>query len=153
MKAALYYGMRDIRLEDVPIPQINGREILVKCRAAAICGTDLRIYNYGHSKIPAGTKVILGHELAGDVVDVGNKVTGIKKGMRVFIAPNIRTVSPGCTGHLLNPLYTQAIGSVMAASSYERISGISKIAPCSTARSGIFTYSANPPLRCNPIAS
>ena len=89
MRAAVYYGIRDIRLEEVPTPQINDREVLIKCRAAAICGTDLRIYNYGHSKIPAGTKVILGHELAGDVVDLGAKVTAIKNGMRVFIAPNI----------------------------------------------------------------
>lgn len=89
MKAAVYYGVRDIRLEEVPTPQIKDREVLIKCRAAAICGTDLRIYNYGHSKIPAGKTFILGHELAGDVVDVGAKVIGIKKRMRVFIAPNI----------------------------------------------------------------
>ncbi len=89
MKAALYYGIRDIRLEEVPTPQVNDREVLIKCRATAICGTDLRIYNHGHSKISAEIKVILGHELAGDVVDVGDKVTGIKKGMRVFVAPNI----------------------------------------------------------------
>ncbi|MCK4818551.1 alcohol dehydrogenase catalytic domain-containing protein, partial [bacterium] len=89
MRAAVYYGIKDIRLEEVQTPKINDREVLVKCRAAAICGTDLRIYNYGHSKIPAGKTVILGHELAGDVVDVGDKVAGIKKEMRVFIAPNI----------------------------------------------------------------
>ena len=89
MKAGVYYGTKDIRLEEVPMPQINDREVLIKCKAAAICGTDLRIYNYGHSKIPAGTKVILGHELAGDVVEVGDKITGMKKGMRVFVAPNI----------------------------------------------------------------
>ena len=89
MKAAVYYGIKDIRPEEVPTPQIDDREVLIKCRAAAICGTDLRIYNYGHSKIRAGTKVILGHELAGDIVEAGDKITGIKKGMRVFIAPNI----------------------------------------------------------------
>jgi len=89
MKAAVYYGIKDVRLEEVPTPQINEREVLIKCRAAAVCGTDLRIYNHGHSKIPPGAKVILGHELAGEVVEVGAKVTGIKKDMRVFVAPNI----------------------------------------------------------------
>ena len=89
MNAAVYYGIKDIRVEEVPIPHINDREVLVKCKAAAICGTDLRIYNYGHSKIPVGVKVILGHELAGDVVEVGSRVNGIKEGARVFIAPNI----------------------------------------------------------------
>ena len=89
MDAAVYYGIKDMRFEEVPTPQINNREVLVKCRAAAICGTDLRIYNYGHSMIPHGTKVILGHELAGEVVKAGDKVDGIKPGMRVLIAPNI----------------------------------------------------------------
>ncbi len=89
MKAAVFSKIRNIRLEEMPIPETNDREVLLRCRAAAICGTDLRVYNYGHSKIPEGTKVILGHELAGEVAKVGNKVTGVKKGMRVFIAPNI----------------------------------------------------------------
>jgi len=89
MKAAVYYGIKDIRLEDVNVPKINEREVLIKCKAAAICGTDLRIYNYGHSKIPAGTKVVLGHELAGEVVEIGAKVKGLKTGARAFIAPNI----------------------------------------------------------------
>lgn len=89
MQAAVYHGIKDIRLESVKVPEINEREVLIKCRNAAICGTDLRIYNYGHSKIPAGTKLILGHELAGEVAAVGAKVRGVKKGARVFIAPNI----------------------------------------------------------------
>lgn len=89
MKAAVYHGIRDIRLEEVPKPQISDREVLIRCRAAAICGTDLRIYNYGHSKIPSEKKVILGHELAGDVIEVGSKVSGVKKGTRVAVASNI----------------------------------------------------------------
>lgn len=89
MKAAVFHGVKDIKVEDVPSPEINDREVLVKCRAAAICGTDLRIYNYGHSKIPDGKKVILGHEMAGDIVEVGDKVLGLKKGMRVAVASNI----------------------------------------------------------------
>ncbi|MCL5069345.1 MAG: zinc-dependent dehydrogenase [Actinobacteria bacterium] len=89
MKAAVYYGIRDIRVEKVLKPQINDREVLVKCRAAAVCGTDLRIYGYGHIKIPIGKKVILGHELAGDVVEIGEKVSGVRKGARVAVASNI----------------------------------------------------------------
>ena len=89
MKAAVYCGIRDIKLREVLTPQINDREVLVKNRAAALCGTDLRIYNYGHPKIPSGKEVILGHELAGDVVEVGDKVLNVKKGMRVTVASNI----------------------------------------------------------------
>lgn len=89
MKAAVYCGIKDIRLKEILTPKINDREVLVRCRVAAICGTDLRIYNYGHPKIPSGREVILGHELSGDVVEVGDKVLGIKKGMRVAVASNI----------------------------------------------------------------
>jgi threonine dehydrogenase-like Zn-dependent dehydrogenase len=89
MKAAVYYGIKDIRLEEVPKPKISDREVLIRCRVAAICGTDLRIYKYGHSKIPSGKKVIIGHELAGDVVEVGDKVSGVRKWMKVAVASNI----------------------------------------------------------------
>lgn len=49
----------------------------------------MRIYKYGHSKIPSGKKVIIGHELAGDVVEVGDKVSGVRKWMKVAVASNI----------------------------------------------------------------
>ena len=54
MKAAQYYGVGDIRLEKISIPEIGDHEILVKVKACAICGTDLRIYKFGHFKIPGG---------------------------------------------------------------------------------------------------
>ena len=89
MKAAVYHGVKDIKIEEIPRPQISEREVLVRVRAAAICGTDLRIYNYGHSKIPPGKKVILGHELSGDIVEVGDRVLDVTEGMRVTVASNI----------------------------------------------------------------
>ena len=61
MKAAYYYGIGDLRLEDVPIPKIGDNDLLIKVRAAAVCGTDLRIYKSGHFKIPEGTKRVLSH--------------------------------------------------------------------------------------------
>ena len=48
----------------------------------------MRIYRYGHSRLPAKTKRILGHELAGEVAKVGSKVKGITEGMRVAVSPN-----------------------------------------------------------------
>lgn len=93
MKAAYYYGVGDIRVEECDIPKISDEEILLKVRASAICGTDLRIYKGGHFKIPEGTKRVLGHELAGEIAVVGAKVKGYKVGMRVAVPPNV-----GC-GH------------------------------------------------------
>ena len=71
MKAAFYYGIGDIRVEEVPIPEIGENEVLVKVKACAVCGTDNRIYKFGHFKIPAGVKRVLGHETCGEVAKVG----------------------------------------------------------------------------------
>ncbi|MCX8130601.1 MAG: zinc-dependent dehydrogenase [Clostridia bacterium] len=89
MKAAYFYGVGDIRVEEVEIPKIDEEEILIKVRATAVCGTDLRIYKFGHFKIPEGTKRVLGHEIAGEIVEVGSKVKGYTIGMKVATPPNI----------------------------------------------------------------
>lgn len=89
MKAAYYYGIGDIRVEETDMPEITEDEILIKVRACAICGTDLRIFKFGHFKIPQGTKRVLGHEVAGEITEVGSKVKGYSVGMRVATPPNI----------------------------------------------------------------
>jgi threonine dehydrogenase-like Zn-dependent dehydrogenase len=89
LKAARYYDVHDIRVEEIDIPEINDNEVLVKVKAAAICGTDLRILNYGHFKIPTGQGRILGHEMSGQVTQVGKNVKGFKAGDRVSVAPNV----------------------------------------------------------------
>ncbi|MDR2159637.1 MAG: zinc-dependent dehydrogenase [Treponema sp.] len=97
MKAAVYYGIRNIRVEEIPLPETGPGELLVKVHAAAICGTDLRIYNYGHFKIREGERRILGHELSGEIVETGSGAEGFKKGDRVSVAPNIGCgVCPNC---------------------------------------------------------
>ncbi|MFN8499140.1 MAG: zinc-dependent dehydrogenase [Anaerolineae bacterium] len=89
MKAAYFYGPGDIRVEDVETPCIQDNEMLMRVRASSICGTDLRISKYGHFKIPAGQRRVLGHEIAGDIVQVGRLVEGYGEGMRVTVTPNI----------------------------------------------------------------
>jgi len=89
MQAAVYHGPDDIRLEEVPVPQINQDEILVKVLNANICGTDLRILHGHHRKYPEGTVRIPGHEMAGRVVKVGEKLRKYQKGDHVFVAPNM----------------------------------------------------------------
>ncbi len=93
MKAAVYYGIEDIRIEEIDKPQISQDEILIKVKACAVCGTDLRIYKFGHFKIPEGDKRILGHEIAGEIVEVGTNVKNYHVGQRVTVPPNV-----GC-GH------------------------------------------------------
>jgi threonine dehydrogenase-like Zn-dependent dehydrogenase len=89
MLAAVYHGIHDVRLEEVERSQPDVGEAVMRVRAASICATDLRIFNHGHFKIPAGTARILGHELAGELVAVGEGVTGLAPGMRVAVAPNV----------------------------------------------------------------
>lgn len=91
MKASFFYGPQDIRVEDADIPVINQDELLVKVKIASICGTDLRIFKFGHFKI--NEKRVLCHELAGEIVEAGANVEDFKAGDRVSVAPNV-----GC-GH------------------------------------------------------
>jgi L-iditol 2-dehydrogenase len=89
MLAAVYHGINDLRIEKVEKPTICEDEALLRVKAAAICGTDLRILAAGHFKIPQGMMCILGHELAGEVVEVGSQVSGLVPGTRIAIAPNV----------------------------------------------------------------
>lgn len=93
MKAVNYYGPGIIRTEERDIPQIGPDDILMKVHAAAICGTDLRIFKSGHFKIPEGTVRVLGHEVSGEVAEAGARVIDFVKGERIVTVPNI-----GC-GH------------------------------------------------------
>lgn len=80
MKAAVYYGENDFRVEDVPKPEIGHGELLVKVRACGVCGTDLTHW-YQKPKAP----LVLGHEIAGDVEQVGEGVERLRAGDRVFV--------------------------------------------------------------------
>lgn len=89
MKAAFYYEPNVIKVEEVEIPSIEANEMLIRLRATSICGTDLRIYQHGHFKIPPGTRRVLGHEIAGEIAAVGKLIEGYTEGMRVTVPPNI----------------------------------------------------------------
>jgi L-iditol 2-dehydrogenase len=93
MLAAVYHGPEDVRLEEVSVPIIGADEVLLKVANAGICGTDLRIWHGAHRKFPPGTVRIPGHELVGDIAELGANVKGLEPGERVFVAPNM-----GC-GH------------------------------------------------------
>lgn len=89
MKAAVFYDVQDIRLEDVPEPEIGDDDVLVEVAACGICGSDLEYY-FGRS--PVGTSdgkgpLILGHEFSGRVVAVGKEAQGLSEGDRVAVNP------------------------------------------------------------------
>lgn len=88
MLAAVYHGPNDLRVEQVPIPQIGPGELLVKVLSASICGTDIRIFHGNHRMYPDGTVRIPGHEVVGTIAEVGSTVTNYSIGQRVFVAPN-----------------------------------------------------------------
>jgi len=88
MLAAVLHDQEDLRVQEVPTPCISEDEVLLRCRAVSICGTDLRIYRVGHSRLPPRTRRILGHELAGEIAEVGRNVQDLAEGMRVAVAPN-----------------------------------------------------------------
>jgi len=83
MKAALLYGVKDLRIQDIDKPEVGDGEILVKVKAATTCGTDIKIYQRGYVEGVIKLPTVFGHEWAGDVVEVGNGVSYFKKGMRV----------------------------------------------------------------------
>ena len=89
MKAARMYGVRDIRIENIPVPKIGEGDILLKVRAASVCGTDIRMYQNGYGGIDQKNPRILGHEIAGEIVEVGQKVNDYKIGQRITVAPNM----------------------------------------------------------------
>jgi len=83
MKAAMLYGVKDLRIQDIDTPKVGYGEILVKVKAATTCGTDLKIYQRGYVEGVIKLPTVFGHEWAGDVVEVGEGVTWLRKDMRV----------------------------------------------------------------------
>lgn len=81
MRAAVYRGVNDVRLETVPVPAIGAGELLVKIATCGICGTDLKKIHMGSHSAPR----IFGHEMAGTVVRVGAGVSNFKLGDRVVV--------------------------------------------------------------------
>jgi L-iditol 2-dehydrogenase len=84
MRVAMYYNNRDIRLEEIPTPQIGAGELLVKVLASGICGSDVMEW-YRIKKAPR----VLGHEIAGEVVEAGEEVKNYKVGDRVFVSHHV----------------------------------------------------------------
>jgi len=87
MKAAVFKGKESVVIQDgFEKPSIESDEVLIKVKKVGICGSDVGSYEAGGPYLP---DKIIGHEFAGDIVEVGEKVKKIKVGMRVTVNPQI----------------------------------------------------------------
>lgn len=85
MKAAVYYDVGDIRYEEVATPSIESEEVLLRMRSCGLCGTD--IHKIVHKSVR--TPCVLGHEVAGEIVECGSRVRKFQPGDRVFVAHHV----------------------------------------------------------------
>ncbi len=99
MKAAIYYGQRDVRIEERETPIAGENDIVVKNLYASICGTDVAVYTHGPNtghRVTVGGE--FGHEMVSRVVGVGKNVKDIEKGMIVYPFPRLAKGDPRRAG-------------------------------------------------------
>lgn len=87
MKAAVVTGLGQMSVQEVEKPAIDAGSVLLKVKSCAVCGSDIRIFHSGNPRVkyPA----IIGHEIAGEVVEVGANVTNFKAGDRVAVGADV----------------------------------------------------------------
>jgi len=84
MRVGMYYSNNDVRVEEKPKPKIGEGELLVKVMASGICGTDV-VEWYRRDRVP----LVLGHEIAGEIVEAGKGVKGYKIGDRISASHHV----------------------------------------------------------------
>lgn len=96
MRAAVYHGVEDVRIEDVPEPELGPTDVSVAVDACGICGSDLHEYRSGPIFIPEGRPhpltgtslpIVMGHEFGGEIVERGPEVTDVEVGDAVTVNP------------------------------------------------------------------
>lgn len=98
MKQAIYYGTKDVKVIESPIPEIGDNDVLVKNIYAAICGTDVFAYynNGAFARINPGDE--FGHEMISEVVAVGKNIDSVKVGQRLYPFPIMAKANPSRSG-------------------------------------------------------
>src|SRR5258707_429867 len=86
MAADVLYGKERLEIETVDVPQIGSGDVLVRVKAALTCGTDVKVFRRGYHARMIRPPALFGHELAGDVVAVGDEVSKFQVGQRIFAA-------------------------------------------------------------------
>jgi 2-desacetyl-2-hydroxyethyl bacteriochlorophyllide A dehydrogenase len=122
MRVGVYRGIRAMAVEDAPEPVAGPTDVVLAVRACGICGSDLHVYLEG-ALVEVGQ--VLGHEFAGEVVEVGGEVNGIGLGDRVTAIPiqpcgACRRCSEGL-GHLCERMHERGIGFGIQGAFAERV--------------------------------
>jgi L-iditol 2-dehydrogenase len=114
MKAAIYPGQgQAIVIETLPDPQPGPDEILIRVHRCGICGTDLSMTKGGQWDFGAGSQ--FGHEYAGEIIEIGSRVTGYRVGERISVLPSLACGQcEACRSHGNNVLCQAKPGSAMA---------------------------------------
>ena len=88
IKAAVMYGIDDVRIDKVDFPQVREGEVLIKMKSVGVCGSDVHYYKNGKiGRYVVEKPMILGHECAGEIVEVAKDVKDFQTGDRVAIEP------------------------------------------------------------------
>ena len=87
MRALIYHGIQDVRVETCPIPECGPDDVIVRTMRAAICGSDMTAYLHGGENMYILPGHEFGHEMVGYVWKKGAQVTGVQEGDRVFVEP------------------------------------------------------------------
>jgi L-idonate 5-dehydrogenase len=116
MDALVIHAARDLRVEDVPTPEVQANQLRVRVRFGGICGSDLHYFqDGGFGTVRVKEPMVLGHEVAGMIEQVGSAVTGFAIGDRIAISPSLpcgacRYCQEGLQNHCLDMRY---FGSAM----------------------------------------
>jgi L-idonate 5-dehydrogenase len=89
MRGVIIHAPKDLRVEEVEVPQLGARDVRVRIEAGGICGSDLHYYHHGgFGTVRLKQPMALGHEIAGTVDAVGSEVTRVQPGTRVAVNPS-----------------------------------------------------------------
>lgn len=83
MKVVRFHSPKDVRIEEAPEPTPGSGDVKIRVRSCSTCGTDVKIFNFGHHHL--NPPRVLGHEIAGEIVETGSAVTGWEAGDRVQV--------------------------------------------------------------------
>ncbi|WP_373237840.1 L-idonate 5-dehydrogenase, partial [Cohaesibacter celericrescens] len=90
MKSVVCYGPKDIRVEETELAAVGATDVLVKVEAGGICGSDLHYYHQGgFGAVRIQQPMILGHEIAGTVIETGSEVSNVSPGDLVAVSPSV----------------------------------------------------------------
>ncbi|HZK55278.1 MAG TPA: NAD(P)-dependent alcohol dehydrogenase [Desulfosporosinus sp.] len=90
MKAVYLEGIKNLVTREIPVPEPEINQVLIKVKSVGICGSDIHYWEHGRiGNFVVNNPLILGHEVAGEIVSVGNNVQSFKSGDRVVIEPGV----------------------------------------------------------------